>query len=213
MKRFLHVLAVSCLLLLSLIGSSRQGNLFASEPKPAAEDGLFGFGRQSIGISAGHGLALPIGGSRGTELDNTQFLYLAPRWTIGISDPIGGHSLFRGNFELVLEGALHYIFKPKNGFAGGLTPLVRYNLLTGARWIPFVQAGAGLLALNADLKLQPDGLNFTPQIGLGLHYFIFDRTSLTAEWRFHHLSNAGIHDRNVGINSSLVLFGVTYFLR
>jgi hypothetical protein len=69
------------------------------------------------------------------------------------------------------------------------------------------------LALKADLKFQADGLNFTPQGGVGVHYFIFDRASLTAEWRFHHLSNAGIHERNVGINSSLVLFGVTYFLR
>jgi lipid A 3-O-deacylase len=199
---------------LSLIGPFPQYDLFSSEPNPIAQyDDLFGFGRQSIGISGGHGLALPIGGSKDTELDNAQFLYFAPRWTIGISDPIGGESLLRGNFELVLEGALHYFFKPKGGFAGGLTPLIRYNFLTGTRWVPFVQAGAGVLALNANLILQADGLNFTPQVGVGVHYFISDRTSLTGEWRFHHLSNAGMRGRSLGINSSLVLFGVTYLLR
>jgi lipid A 3-O-deacylase len=180
---------------------------------PAGYDKLFGFGRQSVGALDGHGLSLPFGGAKDSELEDVQFIYFAPRFSIGISDPVGGNNWFRGNFELVLEGAFHYIFKPKTGFAGGFTPLIRYNFLTGQRWIPFVQLGAGILALDADLESQSDGLSFTPQGGVGVHYFISDRLSLTGEWRLHHISNAGIHRNNLGINSSLVIFGVTYFLR
>jgi hypothetical protein len=79
--------------------------------------------------------------------------------------------------------------------------------------IPFVQLGAGLLALDANLRSQSDGISFTPQGGLGLHYFISDRAAITGEWRLHHISNAGIHENNLGINSSLFMIGFTYFLR
>jgi hypothetical protein len=66
---------------------------------------------------------------------------------------------------------------------------------------------------DANLKSQSDGLNFTPQGGVGVHYFISDRTSLTGEWRLHHISNAGIHENNLGFNSSLFMLGITYLLR
>jgi lipid A 3-O-deacylase len=191
-----------------------RDHAFAAEAVPlAGYDHLFGYGRQSLGISLGHGYALGLGGGRGTELEDVEFLYLAPRWSVGISDPLGGNSLFRGNFELVLEGAFHYIYEPKDGIAGGLTPLIRYNFLTGGRLIPFVQLGAGLLALDANLRSQSDGISFTPQGGLGLHYFISDRAAITGEWRLHHISNASIHENNLGINSSLFMIGFTYFLR
>jgi lipid A 3-O-deacylase len=90
---------------------------------------------------------------------------------------------------------------------------VRYNFLTGSRFIPFLQAGAGVIALDADLRQQADGVNFILQSGLGFHYFISQRTALTGEWRFHHISNAGIHNQNAGINSSLFMLGVTFFFR
>ncbi|HEV8340820.1 MAG TPA: acyloxyacyl hydrolase [Candidatus Binatia bacterium] len=213
-KRLLYVLAWFGLVFMVSLGPFPLDHVSAAEPIPTARyDNLFGFGRQSVGLSMGHGLSLPFGGGRDTELEDVQFFYFAPRFSVGISDPIGGNSWFRGNFELVLEGALHYIFEPKDGLAGGFTPLIRYNFLTGTRWIPFVQLGAGLLALEANLKSQSDGLNFTPQGGVGVHYFISDRTSLTGEWRLHHISNARIHENNSGINSSLFMFGITYFLR
>ena len=192
----------------------KHGDASAAETdQPVKYESVFGFGRQSIGISAGHGLALGIGGTKTPELKDIQFVYVTPRWGVGISDPLGGSSWYRGNFELLLEGTFLYNFEPKSGIAGGLTPMIRYNFLAGSRFIPFLQAGAGVLALDADLKGQSDGLSFAPQGGLGFHYFVSQRTALTGEWRFHHISNASIHDRNAGINSSLFLIGVTFFFR
>jgi hypothetical protein len=113
----------------------------------------------------------------------------------------------------VLEGTFFHIFQPKDGFAAGLTPLFRYNFLSSGRLIPFLEGGAGIVGLNANLARQADGVNFTPQGGAGLHYFISDRIALTGEVRYFHLSNAGIHERNNGINSTLFLLGVTMFLK
>jgi lipid A 3-O-deacylase len=192
-------------------------NRTASAAEPSAQApgfaSLFRSGRQSVGIAGGYGFALPIGASDRGELADVRFLYLAPRWGIGLSDPLGGNGWYRGNFELVIEGSFLYSFEPNDGMAGGITPLIRYNFLAGDRLIPFVQIGGGILALDFDLRSQADGFNFTVQPGLGIHYFVSERTALTAEWRLHHISNAGIHERNPGINSSLVLFGVTFFLR
>jgi lipid A 3-O-deacylase len=200
----------------ALLGSGSQNShalAAGAADQPATYDAVFGFGKQSVGISAGHGLALPVGGTQSPELKEIQFVYLTPRWGVGISDPFGGRSWYRGNFEFLLEGTFLYMFEPKSGRAGGIAPVLRYNFLTGSRFIPFLQAGAGVIALDADLRRQADGLNFILQSGVGLHYFLSQRTALTGEWRFHHISNAGIHDRNAGINSSLFMLGVTFFLR
>lgn len=174
---------------------------------------IFRYGQQSIGVVAGYGLALPLSGSRGDDVRDVQFLYFAPRWSIGLSDPMGGNAWYRGNVELVVEGTFLYGFEPNGGIAGGITPLIRYNFLAGDRLIPFVQFGAGVLALDFDLSSQADGISFTPQAGLGFHYFLSESTALTGEWRYHHISNGNIHEANSGINSSMVLLGVTFFLR
>ena len=208
-----NICLVAVLALLWLPAELFLNNRTASAAEPAADATLFGFGRQSVGIAGGHGLALPVGGTSSDELRDLQFLYLAPRWGVGLSDPMGGTSWYRGNFDLVLEGSFLYSLEPKNGIAGGLTPLIRYNFLAGNRVIPFVQIGGGILALDFDLRRQADGVNFTPQAGLGFHYFLSEATALTGEWRYHHISNAGIHSNNAGINSSVVLFGITVFLR
>lgn len=202
--------------LVALFGlESTKGHATAADAveQPAGYEAAFGFGKQSLGISAGHGLALPIGGTQTPELEDIQFVYVTPRWGVGITDPLGGHSWYRGNFELLIEGTFLYMFEPKHGLAGGIAPMVRYNFLTGSRFIPFLQTGAGVIALDADLRQQADGVNFILQSGVGFHYFISERTALTGEWRFHHISNAGIHERNAGINSSLFMLGVTFFFR
>ena len=191
----------------------KNGEVADAADQPSTYESAFGYGRQSLGISGGHGMALPVGGTDSPEMEDIQFVYATPRWGIGITDPLGGRSWYRGNFELVLEGTFLYMFEPKSGIAGGIAPGLRYNFLTNTRFIPFFHAGVGFIALDADLTRQSDGLNFILQSGVGLHYFISQSTALTGEWRFHHISNASIHDRNAGINSSLFMLGLTFFLR
>ena len=175
----------------------------------------FRLGTQEIGIAAGYGFALTFVGETGgdDELRDVQYIYFAPRWGIGISDPMGGDAWYRGNVELVAEGAFLFNLEPKDGFAGGITAMFRYNFLPGGAFIPFLQAGVGILSLDFDLKNRSDGLNFTAQPGFGFHYFVSDRTAFTGEWRYHHISNANIEKPNLGINSSLFLIGITTFLR
>jgi hypothetical protein len=172
---------------------------------------LFGVGKQNLGIALGYGVAFNIMGER-TEVNDLQYIYAAPRWGIGISDPKGGESWYRGNFELVFEGAFMYNFEPKSGFGAGATGLVRYNFLRESKVIPFFEIGASLLYIDMDIADRSDGFNFAPQGGFGFHYFFSERTAFTGEARFHHISNAGIGFPNTGINSILFLIGVSTFL-
>jgi hypothetical protein len=213
---FLRLVIVLLAAVIALPGFAlKNGEAVAADAaaQPSTYESAFGYGRQSLGISGGHGMALPVGGTDSPEMEDIQFVYATPRWGIGITDPLGGRSWYRGNFELVLEGTFLYMFEPKSGIAGGIAPGLRYNFLTNTRFIPFFHAGVGFIALDADLARQSDGLNFILQSGVGLHYFISQSTALTGEWRFHHISNASIHDRNAGINSSLFMLGLTFFLR
>ena len=182
---------------------------------PQSPARLFRLGTQEIGIAAGYGFALRFVGETGDdeELRDVQYFYVAPRWGIGISDPMGGDAWYRGNVELLAEGAFLLNLEPKDGFAGGITVMLRYNFLPAGVFIPFVEAGAGILSLDFDLMNRSDGLNFTAQAGFGFHYFVADRTAFTGEWRYHHISNAAIERPNLGINSSLFLIGLTIFLR
>jgi lipid A 3-O-deacylase len=210
---FLRLVIVLIAAVIALPGFALKNDQAVAADQPGTYDSAFGYGKQSLGISGGYGLALPVGGTDAPELEDIEFVYVTPRWGVGITDPLGGSSWFRGNFELLLEGTFLYMLEPKRGIAGGLAPGLRYNFLTGTPVIPFLQAGVGFIALDADLTRQSDGLNFILQSGLGLHYFVTQRTALTGEWRFHHISNASIHDRNAGINSSLFMLGLTFFLR
>ena len=213
---FLRHVVVLMAALIALSGFAlKSGEAVAADAagQPGTYESAFGFGKQSLGISGGYGFALPVGGTDAPEMEDIEFVYVTPRWGIGITDPLGGRSWYRGNFELLLEGTFLYMLEPKRGIAGGIAPGLRYNFLTNTRFIPFFFAGVGFIALDADLARQSDGLNFILQSGVGLHYFISQSTALTGEWRFHHISNASIHDRNAGINSSLFMLGLTFFLR
>jgi lipid A 3-O-deacylase len=188
-----------------LAGSAKQET---ARESPAR---FFAFGKQNLGIALGYGFGLNGGVSQ--EVDDVQYIYVAPRWGIGISDPKGGDAWYRGNFELVLEGAFMYNIEPKSGFGAGATGLIRYNFLPESTFIPFVELGGSLLYIDMNLDGRPDGFNFAPQGGVGWHYFVSERTAVTGELRFQHISNAGIESPNVSINSLLFLMGFSIFLQ
>lgn len=214
---------VSILILIMVVFGLGPGAWAAGEGPETAVEGmnevplspasLFGLGRQKIGLAVGYGFGIPLGGTKGGDVEEIQYTYVAPHWGIGISNPMGGDSWYRGNVELLMEGAFIINFEPKSGFAGGATAMLRYNFLPGGNFIPFIELGGGIVSLDFDLQdEQSDGFNFTPQGGVGFHYFVSERTALTAQWRLHHISNAGIDEPNDGINSSLFLIGVSAFL-
>ncbi len=172
----------------------------------------FGRGRQHVGLQLGYGEGFSLGFTGEGDTQDVQYLGVFPRWGIGITDPFAEDSWARGNLDLLVEGSFLANFDPSGGhFAGGQL-LLRYNWLRWERIVPYIEVGAGMGHLDFDLRDQDDGFNFVLAGGLGLQYFVSERVSLDAAWRYHHISNAGSRSPNDGINASVPSFGFTLHL-
>ena len=118
---------------------------------------------------------------------------------------------YRGNLELLVELFGGGQFKPNGRYFVGLTPLLRYNLATGSRWVLFVDGGAGVSCTNIDGPDLNGNFQFNVQVGAGTHYFLSDRTALTVQYRWLHFSNAGIERPNHGTNTQMFHVGLSWF--
>jgi lipid A 3-O-deacylase len=104
-----------------------------------------------------------------------------------------------------------------------ITPVIlRWDLRSRGRWSPWIQGAGGLIW--TDHKFPPIGpypvprhlgtsvFNYTPQFGLGVHYFVKPRQSISISANAVHISNASMGDSNPGVNASVQLsIGYTWW--
>jgi hypothetical protein len=106
-----------------------------------------------------------------------------------------------------------------------VTPIIlKWNFAVNHRITPWAQAAGGLLWTNhkypaygstaANLTVNgPNGdasvFNFTPQGGIGFHYFVTPKRSVDFSANGVHISSASLGDRNPGVNAS-VQFSLGY---
>jgi len=121
-----------------------------------------------------------------------------------------GSGAMRGNLSLVAEGVGMWVKQEPRAQGGGLNLLARYTWAAG-RLRPMLAGGAGILYSDEQIPPGETTRNFTPQVGAGLQFLVSRHLGIDLEYRFHHLSNKGTTDSNPGINSHLVLFGVSWF--
>ena len=124
------------------------------------------------------------------------------------------------------DGSSGFLPEPYNGgtFSGvSITPIIlRWDLKPGRRFAPFLQGAGGLIWTNhkypPDIIVpegQPGGTsiwNFTPQFGIGAHYFLRNGRSIDFAANAIHISSASLGDRNPGVNASVQLqIGYTFW--
>jgi len=121
------------------------------------------------------------------------------------------------------DGTSAFVPEPYGGgtFTGvSITPIIlRWDLKPGRRFAPFLQGAGGLIWTNHKYPpdiIVPEGTpggtsvwNFTPQFGIGTHYFLRSGRSLYLSANAVHISSASLGDRNPGVNAS-VQFQVGY---
>ncbi|HEX5234584.1 MAG TPA: acyloxyacyl hydrolase [Silvibacterium sp.] len=127
--------------------------------------------------------------------------------------------------------SVKFIFNDQTGFVrvpfgGGtftgvsITPIIlRWNFVPRGRWAPWIQGAGGLIYTTHKYPpdiLVPHGVpggtsvfNFTPQFGIGFHYFTKPRRSIDFAANAIHISSASLGDRNPGVNAS-VQFQIGY---
>jgi hypothetical protein len=121
------------------------------------------------------------------------------------------------------QGQTGYVLEPYGGgtYTGvSITPIIlRWNFAPSRHFAPWLQGAGGLV--YTPHKFPPDILvphgtpggtsvfNFTPQGGIGFHYFVRPKRSIDFAANAIHISSASLGDRNPGVNAS-VQFQIGY---
>lgn len=118
---------------------------------------------------------------------------------------------------LFLEATYNRTTKGPDGYMAGLTILARYQFPSVQFILPYVQMGAGVLYNNIYKDYSQDlignNMEFNPQLALGLKYKISSSCAFHLEFGFQHISNAGLGDRNVGVNGIGGFIGFSWSLK
>jgi Lipid A 3-O-deacylase (PagL) len=116
-------------------------------------------------------------------------------------------------FEILSEGILGGAFHP-GGHLLGETLLFRFDFKPVHRVIPFFDAGSA--ALHTTLDEQAPEISghtqFLSQGGVGLQYFYKPRRAFVFEYRYFHMSNAGLQQPNHGFNGNMLSVGFRWLL-
>jgi len=86
----------------------------------------------------------------------------------------------------------------------------RYFSLTNARAMYF-SANLGLVHLNDLVPELSTHTNFVESAGLGMVWRAEARSTWGIEYRFQHVSNAGLSHPNIGLNSSELIAAYTFY--
>lgn len=125
------------------------------------------------------------------------------------------------------NAGLNYTYNVLMGggtFTGvSLTPLIlRWDFKPRGRFVPWFQGAGGLIYTTH--KFPPDVLvehgepggtsvwNFSPQGGIGFHYFVRPGRAISFEASGVHISSASLGDKNPGVNAGVMFqIGYTFF--
>jgi hypothetical protein len=122
-----------------------------------------------------------------------------------------------GEAKYEFDGQTGYVLESYGGgtYTGfSITPIIlRWNFAPSRHFAPWFQGAGGLI--YTPHKFPPDILvphgtpggtsvfNFTPQGGIGFHYFVKPHRSIDFAANAIHISSASLGDRNPGVNASM----------
>ena len=178
--------------------------LFFSTTAVFAEEAtLLPKGSWNFGIWSGGGSAVD------TPAKNTAFWLTGVRFGKILSQQRGKNAV-RGQLEYVVEVIPAFLIYQQDykSYGFDLTPVMfRWNFTAQQKVIPYAEIGAGMLFTSKDFPQDTFPFNFTPQAGFGFHVFTRPRQAFTFSFKFMHISNAGLHEPNPGINSLQMMGG------
>ena len=117
-------------------------------------------------------------------------------------------------FELVNEGVIGNAVHP-GGHMLGTTLFFRFDFKPHKTVMPFFDAGAS--AMHTTLATRAPEVSgttqFMPQGGLWIQYFFRPQRAFVIEYRYFHMSNAGLQEPNEGFNGSMITLGFRWLRR
>jgi lipid A 3-O-deacylase len=140
-------------------------------------------------------------------------VFVMPRIGMVVTNEMDA-GVLSGNLEVLVEPFYSRVTNGFSGDAAGASLVMKYNLLSFGRWMPFWDVGVGLLWTDLAPRIAEDSsqLNFALETGPGIQYFATTRLALILGVRYHHISNAGIGERNLGLDAVLPYAGVSWIV-
>lgn len=183
--------------------------LAAASPARAAENPEPSVATGEVALLAGYGISHTGFGATRTQVQTADAIL---RYGHFLSDEAGS-GWYRGRHELFLELPVHLVVDPRDRVMTGgyILGSWKFTNWKDDKMYPYAFAGGGVLYNDLGLATQGTRLNYSYQGGVGLQHLFRPDLGLMAEYRYHHVSNAGTAKRNEPINSSKILFGVTRF--
>ena len=185
-------------------------NAFAPQPLSIWQGDVGeGFRSDVRTFSVETGVALGVQAFGGRQVHDLALLSHSYGHMLG--NVVGGDHWYHGNWEARAELFGGGQFSPRSDELVGLTPHLRYNFATGTRWVPFADVGAGVTASGIGPPDQSGTFEFNLQANVGTHWFVRDDLAFTFELGYLHMSCAGIHSPNLGVNTIKGMLGLTWF--
>jgi len=164
--------------------------------------------KQEFAFLTGYGITHKYFGATRTQVQTWDAI---ARYGHFLSDEIGKGSWYQGRHQLLVEVPYHMALDHNARSMVGGYLLGSWKFTAVKDFAPYVFAGGGVLYVDLGLPSMGTKLDFCYQGGTGLQYFIRPDVALTAEYRYHHISNAGTANPNEPLNSSKFLLGVSLY--
>lgn len=174
---------------------------------PAAWAGILDTSEDYWALLAGYGQSFP---GWGLTEERVHSFDLVPRYSHLTIDDIGS-GWFAGRHDTFVELPLHFVTGPDTSAMAGLNLLAAYTFTAHPVWQPYVFGGGGILYSFADIPGMGAHWNGNYQFAGGLRRVLDDPMhALIFEVRYHHISNTGMEDPNVPLNSIKLMVGYTF---
>lgn len=167
-------------------------------------------GSSDFGAQLGWGWTVDI--PPGRDRTDLGFLYFFPNWQRNLTGIIG-QSWYKGAWFYHMEGGIAFSDRDDKFLVGWSPLMAQYKFLSPKRrWAPNVLAGAGFSMTNwkdvADRELGSE-FQFLLHLGAGLEYFK-KKGAYSINYRFFHVSNAGMQFPNIGLNAHMFTLGTRF---
>ncbi len=189
-------------------GANLSAHPFRGEPNKPAQSFLARAesGRLTWGFQLGFGMeeAPP------HDISHVKLLVAQPQIGYVVWNSPRSHLPFK-EFEMVNEGIFGNAVHPGGRMTGDAL-LLRFDGRPHGNTVPFLDLGGGVM--DTDLPRHAVELSgstqFMPQGGIGVEHFFAPGRAWVLEYRFIHISNAGLQEPNAGFNGSEITVGLRW---
>ncbi len=187
--------------------------IFPSSVPAQDRDGSSRFekGDSSFGLQAGWGYTDDIPG--GVDRTDLSFLFFFPNYQQNLTGQVGD-SWYQGSLFWHVEAGFASVLNRNGEYLLGFSPgMVQYKFQNPKRnWAPNILAGVGFSYTNwkdAATRELGSEFQFLLHSGAGIEYYL-GKNAISLNYRFFHVSNAGIELPNIGLNAHIFSLGFRF---